>query len=182
MRLLTRIIDILLLCALLDVCVSFKDISPLRIRLAKIRSADDEAPILLPRPTIISPTNGANNLNIEKFLMMYTCKKCDGRNAQLVSKLAYKEGIVISTCKTCKVTHFIADNLKKLDMSEYGSKIDEYLESKGERVQRISLTPEEVENNFLIDKDGELTLRPKIGGQVRYFYLLYFVFTRKTIA
>ena len=98
--------------------------------------------------------------------MMYTCKKCNGRNAQLISKIAYKEGIVVSTCKTCKVTHLIADNLKKLDMSEYGTKIDEYLESKGERVQRMSVSREDLENNYIIEKDGVVSLQPKIGGQV----------------
>jgi len=120
----------------------------------------------IPKPDIITPLAGTNNTNIERFLMMYTCKKCNGRNAQLISKIAYKEGIVVSTCKTCKVTHLIADNLKKLDMSEYGTKIDEYLESKGERVQRMSVSREDLENNYIIEKDGVVSLQPKIGGQV----------------
>ena len=38
----------------------------------------------VPKPNIITPYNGNNKLNIEKFLMMYTCKICSGRNAQMV--------------------------------------------------------------------------------------------------
>jgi transcription elongation factor Elf1 len=127
-------------------------------------------PVLLseiPKPNVITPGSGGSaNNEIEKFLMMYTCKQCNGRNAQLISKVAYNEGIVVSTCKTCKVNHLIADNLKKLDMAEYGNKIETYLESKGEVVTRMSITPEELENNYLVDRDGVLTLQPKIGGQV----------------
>lgn len=156
----------------------------------------------IPKPTIVTPNIGMpanfhyplshNFLNfsallgpdsktIEKFLMIYTCKQCGGRNNQLVSKVAYYEGIVISTCKTCKVNHLIADNLKKLDMGEYGSKIETYLESKGETVQRLSLTPEDLENNYLIDRDGMLTLQPKIGNFIRYLTFFNCIFSLNCI-
>ena len=38
----------------------------------------------IPRPKIIVPSKGKQNSHLEKFLMMYTCKICDGRNAQMV--------------------------------------------------------------------------------------------------
>jgi hypothetical protein len=38
----------------------------------------------IPKPKIITPSRGKKNSNLEKFLMMYTCKICDGRNAQMV--------------------------------------------------------------------------------------------------
>ena len=139
-----------------------------RIKLHQIfdSPSDPEPNKAMAKPTIISPTGKPGDANIEKFLMMYTCKKCNSRNAQFVSKIAYTQGIVISTCKSCNVNHLIADNLSKLDMSEYGKRIDEYLEAKGEVVQKLSISPTELENNYLIDKDGVLTLQPKIGGQV----------------
>jgi len=37
----------------------------------------------IPRPNIITPNVEKANI-IEKFLMMYTCKKCSFRNAQMV--------------------------------------------------------------------------------------------------
>jgi hypothetical protein len=47
-----------------------------------------------------------------------------------------------------------------------GKKIEEFLEAKGETVQRVSVSPKELEDNYLIDRDGVITLQPKIGGQV----------------
>ena len=29
---------------------------------------------------------------LEKFMMIYTCKKCNGRNVQMVAKIAYTQG------------------------------------------------------------------------------------------
>jgi hypothetical protein len=37
-------------------------------------------------PKVIVPTPG--NAKNEKFMMMYTCKLCNGRNAQMVSRLS----------------------------------------------------------------------------------------------
>lgn len=136
-----------------------------RLKFPRLQNSPQDS--FIPKPTIITPTGGVNNVNIEKFLMMYTCKKCNGRNAQLISKLAYKEGIVISTCKTCKVSHFIADNLGKLDMAEYGNRISDYLESKGEIVQKLSISESDLENNYLVETNGVLKLQPKFGGQVK---------------
>lgn len=74
--------------------------------------------------------------------------------------------MVISTCKFCKNHHLIADNEGKMDFPEYGKRIDEYLSSQGESVQKITISPEDLENNYLIDKDGVINLVPKISGQV----------------
>ena len=75
--------------------------------------------------------------------------------------------MVVSSCKHCKNKHLIADNEGKMDMGQYGKKIEEFLESKGEVIQRLSISTKELEDNYLIDKDGVITLVPKIGGQVR---------------
>ena len=74
--------------------------------------------------------------------------------------------MVISTCKHCKKLHLIADNEGKLDMAQYGKKIEDYLAQHGEKVQKLSITPEDLEENYLIDKDGEICLVPKAAGQV----------------
>lgn len=120
---------------------------------------------VMPKPTIITPSDSARTTSIEKFLMMYTCKKCNYRNAQMVAKVAYNYGMVISTCKQCKIKHLIADNKGKLDMAEYGKKIEDYLVAQGEVVKKLTLKPSDIENNYLIDRDGELELFPKIAGQ-----------------
>ena len=119
------------------------------------------------RPKIISPNiHKPKSDAVEKFMMMYKCKVCGERNAQMVSKVAYTNGMVVSKCKSCKSKHLIADNEGKLDMGEYGKKIEEYLESKGDNVQRLSFSSKELEDNYVIeDTDGVISLWPKIGGQ-----------------
>lgn len=75
--------------------------------------------------------------------------------------------MVVSTCKTCKQYHLIADNERKLDMGkDYGRRIDEFLQAKGETVQKLSVTLQELEDNYLVDKDGVLSMVPKAAGQV----------------
>lgn len=43
----------------------------------------------LPKPNVITPSMGKNTDIIEKFLMMYTCKVCSGRNSQMVRTSVY---------------------------------------------------------------------------------------------
>lgn len=116
-------------------------------------------------PNVITPSQGSKNI-IEKFLMMYTCKICKGRNAQMVAKVAYTSGMVVSTCKHCQSKHLIADNEGKLDMAEYGKKIEDYLKDKGETVQKLSITTQDLEDNYIVDQDGVISLVPKMAGQV----------------
>ena len=44
----------------------------------------------IPKPNIITPSTGTTAHGIEKFLMMYTCKLCSGRNANMVGKYFYR--------------------------------------------------------------------------------------------
>lgn len=75
--------------------------------------------------------------------------------------------MVVSTCKHCKQFHLIADNERKLDMGkDYGPRIEDFLKSKGETVQRLSVSLQELEDNYLVDKDGILSMVPKAAGQV----------------
>jgi len=121
----------------------------------------------LPRPKVITPSLGSLNTQLEKFLMMYTCKICNHRNAQMVSKVAYNQGMVVSTCRQCKSKHLIADNEGKLDMAEYGKKIEDYLvNTRGEKVQRMTISAKDLENNYLVDYDGAVTLVSKDAGQL----------------
>ena len=46
-------------------------------------------------------------------------------------------------------------------MKEYGSKIEDYLTAKGEKVQKLSITTDMLEDYSLVDIDGELKLVPK---------------------
>ena len=50
-------------------------------------------------------------------------------------------------------------------MGEYGKKIEEYLISQGEDVQKLSITAADLENNYLVDNNGKLELVSKLSGQ-----------------
>jgi transcription elongation factor Elf1 len=78
--------------------------------------------------------------------------------------------MVISTCKHCQKLHLIADNQRKLDMAEYQDRVDMYLEQKGEKVQRLTISESDLENYHLIDKDGEIVLHPKNSIGVSFYY------------
>ena len=46
-----------------------------------------------------------------KFQLQYTCNVCETRNCHLVSRVAYRNGVVITRCKGCQAQHLIADHL-----------------------------------------------------------------------
>jgi hypothetical protein len=45
-----------------------------------------------------------------KFQLQYTCKVCDTRNSISISRMAYRNGVVIAICRGCDSKHLIADN------------------------------------------------------------------------
>jgi protein import protein ZIM17 len=106
----------------------------------------------------ITPSSGVSN--VEKFLMMYTCKVCDGRNAHMVSKVAYNHGMVVTTCRHCKNRHLIADNEQKLDMgpdTPAYQKVEELLKMRGEKVQKMQVGSKQdlIEGRYLVEQDGD---------------------------
>lgn len=79
----------------------------------------------------------------ERFELQYTCKICETRNSHKVSRMAYRNGIVITVCKGCMSKHLIADNLgwtKYLGGFNGDTNIEEFMESMGRKdeVNRVS--------------------------------------------
>jgi len=98
--------------------------------------------------TTTTTTMNNNNKNASfvtsKFCLQYTCNICEYRNRVIVSRLAYREGMVIAVCKGCKSKHWIADNL---DPTLSDNNIEEYFESQGkkEEVTRVNEDVYEIE-------------------------------------
>lgn len=90
-----------------------------------------------------------------KFALQYTCNVCDTKNRVIVSRRAYREGMVIAVCKGCNNKHWIADNL---DPTLSHNNIEEYFEScgKGDTVNRVTEEVYEIERVFGL-KEGEIT-------------------------
>jgi len=92
---------------------------------------------------------GDSDLSIEfvsrKFELQYTCKICDTRNSHMISRRAYRKGVVIVVCKECKSKHIIADNLGLYQISGFdkGSNIEEYMRANG-RENDISRVTKEI--------------------------------------
>ena len=65
---------------------SFRSFLKINVCRYKLNMSSEDRTI--PKPNIITPNAGTKS-NIDKFLMMYTCKQCGGRNAQMVNSLYF---------------------------------------------------------------------------------------------
>ncbi len=101
------------------------------------------------------PTNTAQTFVNPKFALQYTCIICETKNRVIVSRQAYREGMVIAVCKGCNNKHWIADNL---DPTLSHANIEEYFQSKGQgdTVNRVTEEVYEIERVWGL-KEGEMT-------------------------
>ena len=102
-----------------------------------------------------TPTNTVQTFVNPKFALQYTCNVCETKNRVIVSRQAYREGMVIAVCKGCNNKHWIADNL---DPTLSHSNIEEYFQFKGQgdAVNRVTEEVYEIERVWGL-KEGELT-------------------------
>ena len=76
---------------------------------------------------------------------MYTCNRCETRNAISVSRVAWNEGVVIGKCMGCDARHMLADNAGLTDQtnsSRFSNVVNDAI-AKGETVRRESLNDAE---------------------------------------
>lgn len=103
----------------------------------------------------------------DKFELQYTCKLCDFRNSNRVSRIAYRNGVVICVCKGCMAKHLIADNLgwhNYIGGFEGEPDIEQFLASKGRKDDVKRVSPEVFELEQLLDRSGDAT-RSKEEGE-----------------
>ena len=96
----------------------------------------------------------------DKFELQYTCKICDYRNSNRVSRIAYRNGVVICVCKGCMAKHLIADNLgwhNYIGGFEGEPDIEQYLASRGREDDVKRVSPEVFELEQLLEQSGDAT-------------------------
>ncbi len=97
----------------------------------------------------------------ERFELQYTCNICETRNSHKVSRMAYRNGIVITVCKGCMAKHLIADNLgwtKYLGGFNGDKNIEEFMESMGRKdeVNRVSQEVFDLEQILNVHDDNDV--------------------------
>eukprot|EP00579_Thalassiosira_antarctica_P001110 CAMPEP_0201866110 /NCGR_PEP_ID=MMETSP0902-20130614/795_1 /ASSEMBLY_ACC=CAM_ASM_000551 /TAXON_ID=420261 /ORGANISM="Thalassiosira antarctica, Strain CCMP982" /LENGTH=247 /DNA_ID=CAMNT_0048391011 /DNA_START=44 /DNA_END=787 /DNA_ORIENTATION=+ len=90
------------------------------------------------------------NLVSAKFKIQYTCKVCSTRNSHSVTRIAYRNGVVIAQCKGCPSKHLIADNLGwsnyigGFDFDNGERNIETYMENREQEARENGMGGEEV--------------------------------------
>jgi len=92
-------------------------------------------------PSRVQPSDKpATGFASKKFELLYTCNICETRNSNLVSRVAYNNGVVIARCKGCQNQHLIADNLGFTKLWSEEGNIEEYFANRNENdaVHRVN--------------------------------------------
>ena len=91
----------------------------------------------------------------EAFAFVFTCTKCDTRDAKRIGKRAYQQGVVIVKCDGCGGMHLVADNLGWF--GEGKQNVETFMQEqgrtvwKGEVLEARDLVTTEAPSSELID-------------------------------
>ena len=79
----------------------------------------------------------------DAMIIGFTCNCCSHRQFKQMSKVAYSKGVVIIICDGCNVKHLISDNLGWFDTLKVEGTIEQIMERKGLKVDKLEYLPDE---------------------------------------
>ena len=79
----------------------------------------------------------------DSMIIGFTCNCCSHRQFKQMSKVAYSKGVVIIICDGCNVKHLISDNLGWFDTLKFEGTIEQIMERKGLKVDKLEYLPDE---------------------------------------
>ena len=94
----------------------------------------------------------------DKFIMVFTCKKCEERSAKYISKQAYNHGCVLIRCPGCKNLHLISDHMGVFE--DPGWNIQKYLAANGTSAKVF-----DSENIFELNQSDILPAKSTLPGE-----------------
>lgn len=105
-------------------------------------------------------SHDVSHIGSERFEIQYTCKVCETRNSHRISRMAYRNGIVITVCSGCLSKHLIADNLgwtKYVGGFDGDTNIEEFMKTMGreDEVARVSQDAFDLESILNIESQGK---------------------------
>ncbi|KAL1245654.1 DNL-type zinc finger protein [Trichinella spiralis] len=127
-------------------CISLRIVRP--VQLSFVRQCSSVKCVA--NSVLDNTTDAVDNFHGEKFLLVYTCCRCNTRDSKFISKIGYQKGVVLVKCSGCSNYHIIADNLKWFSDLNGKKNVEQILAEKGEHVRKISLF--EFVDNFSNEK------------------------------
>eukprot|EP00633_Aureoumbra_lagunensis_P008737 CAMPEP_0197310656 /NCGR_PEP_ID=MMETSP0891-20130614/9219_1 /TAXON_ID=44058 ORGANISM="Aureoumbra lagunensis, Strain CCMP1510" /NCGR_SAMPLE_ID=MMETSP0891 /ASSEMBLY_ACC=CAM_ASM_000534 /LENGTH=285 /DNA_ID=CAMNT_0042796393 /DNA_START=193 /DNA_END=1050 /DNA_ORIENTATION=+ len=112
------------------------------------------------------------DVSSDTFFLVYTCGKCETRNAIKVNRIAWERGLVIGKCFGCDAKHLLADKTGLTDETNStkfsNAFVDAFRSGRGAR----RLTTNDAETlakvGLELSADGNLSLIPKPGQQIAF--------------
>lgn len=112
------------------------------------------------------PTESPKGTN-ERFQLVYTCNVCETRNLVEVQRVAWEDGVVISTCQGCENKHILSDAKGLMDRGNWTNFSNVVNSIGATKLNLPGMDPSELEALGLkVGENGTMELLARAGEEV----------------